>query len=126
MSDVSEPSVDEFVRLETRVWQALVDGDPEADARMLSDDFLGVDPAGFSDRAAHAAQLGSGPLVVGFELSEQRVMVLSDDTVMLSYRADYRRPSSPDRETMYVSSLWCRRDDRWVNVFSQDTPRGSG
>ena len=51
MSDVSEPSVDEFVRLETRVWQALVDGDPEADARMLSDDFLGVDPAGFSDRA---------------------------------------------------------------------------
>jgi hypothetical protein len=25
---------------------------------------------------------------------------------------------------MYVSSLWCRRDDRWVNVFSQDTPPG--
>ena len=26
---------------------------------------------------------------------------------------------------MYVSSLWCRRDDRWVNVFSQDTPAES-
>jgi hypothetical protein len=23
---------------------------------------------------------------------------------------------------MYVSSLWCHRDGRWVNVFSQDTP----
>jgi hypothetical protein len=23
---------------------------------------------------------------------------------------------------MYVSSIWCRRDGEWVNVFSQDTP----
>ena len=26
------------------------------------------------------------------------------------------------QESMYVSSLWCRRDTRCINVFSQDTP----
>jgi hypothetical protein len=25
-------------------------------------------------------------------------------------------------QSMYVSSLWCRRDGAWLNVFSQDTP----
>ncbi|WP_205528772.1 hypothetical protein [Desertimonas flava] len=42
---------------------------------------------------------------------------------MLSYRAVYERAGSVgEQESMYVSSLWCRRDGIWVNVFSQDTP----
>ncbi len=50
-------------------------------------------------------------------------MVLSDAEVLLSYRAEFRRPGPrSQRETMFVSSLWSHRDGRWVNVFSQDTP----
>jgi hypothetical protein len=124
-----EPSgaigLDEAMRLETEVWQALVIGDPDADSRLLAADFLGVYPTGFADRADHVGQIGAGPTVAEFTLSEERVLSVSDSAVLLAYRADYRRPGAAagsDLEAMYVSSLWCRRDERWVNVFSQDTP----
>ena len=114
--------LDELLALETQVWQALVDGDGAADGRLLSDDFLGVYPTGFADRSDHVAQLDGGATVTEFALSEERLMVLSDSLVLLAYRADFRRPGSSDAHAMYISSLWCRRDDCWVNVFSQDTP----
>ena len=105
------------------MWQALVDGDAAADGRLLSDDFVGVYPAGFSGRQDHVGQLATGPTVARFDLSEARLLAVSDDAVMLSYRAVYERVGSTgEQESMYVSSLWCRRDRRWLNVFSQDTP----
>jgi hypothetical protein len=115
--------IEELVALETAVWQALVDGDPAADARALADDFLGVYPTGYADRDDHCAQLADGPTVRSFELTEIRMLVVSESAVLLAYRAEYVRPGEGSQpESMYVSSLWCRRDDQWVNVFSQDTP----
>ncbi len=117
----------EIVRLESAVWQALVDGDMSADADLLSKDFLGVYPTGYATRADHLGQLAHGPTVAMFELSDVRTIEIGDESVLVVYRADYRRvPEShlttPETETMYVSSLWRRRAGRWVNVFSQDTP----
>jgi len=119
------PTVDELVQLETEVWSALVAGDPEADARMLAEDFLGVYPSGFADREGHVEQVAAGPSVASFELTEPRTLVVADGAVMLAYRAAFRpaTPTGPgEPRAMYVSSLWCLRDDRWINVFSQDTP----
>ena len=117
--------LDAFIELESNVWEALRRGDPEADARLLSDDFLGVYPSGFADRSDHVGQLTNGPTVAEFELHDARLLVLSDDDVLLAYRAEYRRPAATEDdpvESMYVSSLWCRRSGQWVNVFSQDSP----
>jgi hypothetical protein len=117
--------LDAFIELETRVWDALRRGDAEADARLLGEDFFGVYPSGFADRSDHAGQLANGPTVAEFELNDARLMVLSDDFVLLSYRADWHRFSSGERspaESMYVSSLWSHRVGGWVNVFSQDSP----
>jgi hypothetical protein len=120
---VNDVTLDDFVALEEEVWKALVAGDPAADAHMLSDDFLGVYTVGFANRDQHAAQLESGPTVVSYSLSEARLLVVSDVAVMLSYRADYRKTESSDTpDAMYISSLWCERDGRWINTFSQDTP----
>jgi hypothetical protein len=114
----------DFMRIETSVWEALVRGDAGADARLLSADFLGVYPTGFSGREDHVGQLRKGPTVAEFELGEERLLVLSETAVVLAYRAEYVRTGRPSsaREAMYVSSIWCRRDNDWVNVFSQDTP----
>jgi hypothetical protein len=117
--------LDAFIELETKVWDALRRGDAEADASLLAEDFLGVYPSGFADRSDHAGQLANGPTVADFELRDARLMVLSDDDVLLSYRADWRRFSTRERapaESMYISSLWSRRAGGWVNVFSQDSP----
>jgi hypothetical protein len=119
-------NIDELLELERDVWDALVAGDPAADAALLAEDFVGVYPSGFADRDGHAAQLNDGPTVATYELYQARIIVVSDDSVLLTYRADYRRPTeaSNESETMYVSSLWRRHNDRWLNVFSQDTPMG--
>ena len=105
------------------MWQALVDGDAQADARLLSDDFLGVYPTGFADRSDHAGQLLDGPTVTAFSINDARLLIVSENAVMLSYRADWQRPPvSGKSDTAFISSLWCRRDGEWLNVFSQDTP----
>jgi hypothetical protein len=123
---VDARDLDRIVALERAVWDALCAGDTAADTALLSPDFLGVYPTGFADREEHAAPLAGGPTVASYEISDARITAVADGAVMLSYRAEYVR--APDRgaaEAMYVSSLWCRRDRRWVNTFSQDTPVGA-
>lgn len=115
--------IDAVLALETAVWQTLVDGDAEADARLLADDFVGVTPTGVDGREAHVGRLADGPTVRRFELSDPRLLIVTDEAVLLTYRATYERVEpGAQAESMFVSSLWCRRGDRWVNVFSQDTP----
>ena len=119
------PDLAFFVGLERQVWQALCGGDAQADARLLSADFLGVYPTGFADRAAHAAQLAERPLVADFLIDRERLLPLAADTALLAYRATFRRPGQDRRapvHVMFVSSIWQCRAGVWVNVFSQDTP----
>ncbi len=122
---MTDLTLDSFVHLEQGVWRALCDGDPDADSRLLSSDFLGVYPSGFSDRSDHAGQLSNGPTAAEYTLSEAVLRVITNDHVLLSYRADWRRLQGGrvgESETMYVSSLWSRSGTDWLNVFSQDTP----
>jgi uncharacterized protein DUF4440 len=115
--------LDAFIGLERQVWEALRRGDAAADAALLSDDFLGVYPTGFANRSEHSGQLADGPTVADYELHDARLMVVSGNDAMLCYRADWHRFGADDTdpgESMYVSSLWSRRGDRWLNTFSHD------
>ncbi len=128
MSDSTPSAVAATIEaLERRVWHALVAGNADTDRALLAPDFVGLYPTGFADRDDHVDSLAAGPTVASYELSETRLLTVSDDAVLLCYRSDFRRatPTGPGPvEGMYVSSLWCRRDGRWLNVFSQDTPPG--
>lgn len=112
----------EILEQETRVWQALVEGNAEADKAALHADFLGVYPSGFATRSDHCDQLQEGPTVSSFELTNPRLLQLGKDHVCLSYLAVYHRPGAASRDTMYVSSIWQRQGQGWLNLFSQDTP----
>lgn len=122
MTHPSSPTLDDILSYEKQVWQALIAGDAGADGALLTEDFLGVYPDGFSDKAAHTGQLDQGPCMAEYMLSEARLMVLGSDHVLLSYRADYRRALNPTWEAMYISSIWIRVGETWRNSFSQDTP----
>jgi hypothetical protein len=128
MSDATPSSAAATIEaLERRVWNALIAGDADADRALLAPDFVGLYPTGFADRNDHADSLASGPTVASYELSETRLLTVSDDAVLFCYRSDFRRATATGPgpvEAMYVSSLWRRRDGRWLNVFSQDTPPG--
>jgi hypothetical protein len=123
---VTLPGLEFFVDLERRVWDALVAGDAGADRALLSDDFVGVYPTGVAGRGDHAGQLAGGPTVSEYTVERPLLMSISGDAALLTYEARFRRTADAESETMYVSSLWCRRDGRWFNTFSQDTPVGEG
>lgn len=114
--------LNDLLACETAVWQALVDGDAQADEAALSPDFLGVYPSGFSDRAGHVSQLADGPSIARFSLSQAQIRPLPGDHALLSYHAVYQRAGSDLSEAMFVSSLWRKEGTLWVNLFSQDTP----
>ncbi|NOD34154.1 MULTISPECIES: nuclear transport factor 2 family protein [unclassified Ruegeria] len=116
------PSLNDILDLEKQVWTALVEGNASADRALLSADFLGVYPTGFANRADHVGQFADAPTMAEFDLSDARLRVLTPDIVLLSCRADYQRPSATGGDAMLISSLWERRNDAWVNSFSQDTP----
>ncbi len=112
----------ELEACETRVWEALVQGDMLADAAALHTDFLGVYSDGFAAKADHVRQLEGGPIIESFALSDCRVLPLGQDYAVFSYKADFFRKAKKAPEVMYVSSIWQRSDGGWINIFSQDTP----
>lgn len=118
------PDLAHFVTLETRVWEALVQGDAKADGTLLSADFLGVYPSGFAGQGDHTGQLSDGPSMQSYALDDTRLLPIGPDHALLSYRATYRRAGADRSEVMYVSSLWQRTEGGWMNSFSQDTPAG--
>lgn len=123
------PTKAEILALEEAVWQALVTGDAAGDARLLSDDFLGVYDSGFSPKSDHVGQVANGPSVQHYRLSDIRLHLARDGLALLCYRADYTRSGAAGSETMpetmpetmYVSSLWQQTPQGWRNSFSQDT-----
>ena len=112
------------------MWEALVEGDADADAAALCDSFRGVYTDGFAGKSDHCGQLGSGPTVSSYRLSLLRARALGCDHALLSYRADFTRPGQRAPEAMFVSSIWQRQPRQgarhpaplWRNIFSQDTP----
>ena len=115
-----------FVDLESEVWDALVGGDADADRALLSEDFVGVFPTGFASRADHTDELADGPSMESYAITDARLIDVSEDAVLLCYRAEYRRVSNGAAEVMFISSLWVQREGRWWNTFSQDTPAAPG
>jgi len=113
-----------FLELETKVWEALVSGDMQADASLLADDFLGVYSSGMAGKEEHAAQLEGGPTVADYALSDSRIMVLAEDIVLLTYLARWTRIANGKQEAMYITSIWKKTGQAWLNIFSQDTKTG--
>lgn len=120
-----DTSIEQILKLETEVWEALRTGDSRRDSLMLSDDFLGVYPTGFANKAEHVGQLKNGPTVLSYELTGPQIVVLGENRVLLTYKAIWIRLKdrlAQPREVMFVSSVWEYRAERWFNTFSQDTP----
>ena len=122
--DIALIKENELIKLEEKVWDALISGDKNADSKILADDFLGVYESGFEDKKDHIGQLSTGPTIENYVLSEFKMRDLCADTVLLSYKAHYSRKNNKTgsmQEIMYVSSIWQNREGSWLNIFSQDT-----
>ena len=118
---MNDPLHEVITAKEVQVWEALLRGDAAADRAALAPAFIGVYPDGIADRAAHVGQVGTGPSVARYDLSDVIVRAVGDDHALIIYHARFSRPGGAE-EAMWVSSLWQRQGADWRNIFSQDTP----
>jgi len=117
------PTVEQIVMMETQIWEALRLGDADLDNQLLTTDFLGVYPSGFWNKQAHCEQLKNGSIIATYQLTEERLVHLTDGLVLLAYRAHYSWCRNPEKiEQMLITSIWKFIDGAWKNSFSQDTP----
>jgi len=113
-----------FVTLEKQVWEALKNGDVNADANLLSDDFLGVYEAGISSKEEHLERLRNGPVISSYEMGSAQLIQLGPEIVSLTYSATaiFLKNGAQDTQNLfYITSIWACRLNKWVNIFSQDT-----
>jgi hypothetical protein len=102
---------------ERAIWEALRAKNYDGFAGALAADSLEVEPAGVYDKA------GSVKLVQGFdfskaELSDFKAAPFDAGTALVTYRVKMPGPDPVE----YHSTIWARRDGKWLAVFHQGTP----
>ena len=113
-----------FLGLEIQVWEALKNGDKNADSNLLSDDFLGVYETGLSSKEDHLELLRNGPIISCYEIGSSQLIQLGPEIASLTYSATatFLKNEEQDAQVLlYITSIWARRLNKWVNIFSQDT-----
>ena len=113
-----------FLGLEIQVWEALKNGDKNANYNLLSDDFLGVYETGLSSKEDHLELLRNGPIISCYEIGSSQLIQLGPEIASLTYSATATFLKNEEQDTqvlLYITSIWARRLNKWVNIFSQDT-----
>jgi hypothetical protein len=113
-----------FLGLEIQVWEALKNGDKNANSKLLSDDFLGVYETGSGSKEDHLELLRNGPIISCYEIGSSQLIQLGPEIASLTYSATatFLRNEGEDTQVLlYITSIWARRLNKWVNIFSQDT-----
>lgn len=115
--------LDDLLDLERAGWEALsTDGGaaPFYDS-VLSEQVLMLFPGGFliDDRAAVIASMGGEPWS-SYEMSDERVLGLSDESAVLAYRVTAVRGDT--EYSALVNSTYVRRQGDWRLAVHQQTP----
>jgi hypothetical protein len=111
---------DELVAIE----QELGTGRGDAYRRHLAPDAVVVVPGMTLDRDACAAAMDASPGWDECAMTDPRTTRPTNDTALLTYRWISRR--GYQRYEARMSSLYVRRDGRWLLVLHQQTPEARG
>jgi hypothetical protein len=117
-------ATDELLTLEREAWDALSTDGETASAfydRVLADDVLMLLPGDMviDDRATVVRSM-SGAAWQSYELSDERVVPLGEDSAAVGYRATAVRDDTP--YTALFNSTYVREDGDWKLVLHQQTP----
>lgn len=120
-----------IMALETRFWQALVDGDAQAAAALLAPNALSVSMSGIQHYGpeAYAAMAEEAPAkLVGFSFSEESVDFPLPRLAIAAYRAEQRVCFNGKTHAMVVfnSTTWLCSDGQWQVVAHTQSPWQDG
>jgi len=117
-ADAAPPKSDpatEAIAMENKILKAVNAGDKEALAAFLADDFIQMHSRGRESKAdiLKTITITEGPLPKIYDMKAQ---LLAPDVVNVTYRMG---GEEMEADVQWLSSVWVRRDGRWLNVFSQ-------
>lgn len=115
----------ELVEMERDFWQAMVDRDWEFCRRAMADDVLVVSAQGIMGKEEILAMLADPRgRMVKYHTDEPTVRELSDDSALLSYRAQMTGEYDGKQMEMdiYASTIYVFRHGQWLAAFHQETP----
>jgi hypothetical protein len=109
--------------LEHRGWQALSGPDGAAFyADVMADDGVMVFPFGMVlDKSSTLQAIAGERPWSEFELTDLRVIELTSDAALVTYRAHARRDGEEPYRAL-MTTAYAHRDGRWVLVVHQQTP----
>lgn len=115
---------EKLITLEKQSWEAWKNRNAEFYQGFLSDDHLEVGFYGTADKKDVLAIVATPACVVqSYSLDPIKVTLLDASTALLTYHAA-QDTSCHDKAVpspVWVSSLYLKRGDRWLNVFYQQT-----
>jgi hypothetical protein len=119
-----ESSLEEAIlSMERRAWEAVKARDAKAFTDLFAADGLMADSMGFSTRAGFL-QVLPDLTIDQYMLNDVKVMMIDKNAALITYKADVKGsfkgkafPANP----AFVSSIWARRDGKWMTVYHQET-----
>jgi len=114
---------EQLIKLEKQSWEAWKNRDGKFFQDFLSDDHVEVGFGGVSNKAEIVSFVGSPVCTVkSYQLNQFELKMLDKNTALLTYREVQDTVChNPVPSPCWVSSLYMKRGDRWLNVLSQQT-----
>jgi hypothetical protein len=119
----------ELMELEHQYWNAIKEKDPTT-AKSLSGDpciVVGAQGVGEVDRATLGKMLeGAKYELQTFSIEDVHMRPVSDDVVALAYKVKEKLVVDGEKVDLeaFDSSVWVRRDGKWVCVVHTESPAG--
>ena len=113
-----------LITFEKSSWEAWKDRNAEFFKSFLSDDHVELGFYGAANKADVLATVASSAcLVRSYSVDQFKVTLLDANTALVTYHAaqDTTCHDKPVPSPVWVSSLYMKRDDRWLNVFYQQS-----
>ena len=121
-----QPSTTEserYIKESERQWaESVANGDVTVIERILSDDFLGVDPEGnLYEKSKMVADTREAPKrFVSNHLNDVKVRFYGETAVAQGNESWVRRSGSPLRGRFVWTDTWIRRNGKWQIVAAED------
>jgi hypothetical protein len=114
--------VSQAIELEKKLLLAVDEGNKGAVAAMISDDFTMISAEGRKNKDEILKLVQSIPADQRTKVFDVKAQSVADDVVLVTYRMGGEQVKDGD---FWFSSVWARRDGKWLNVFAQTSVIGA-
>lgn len=111
---------DDVIANEKLVWELFRTRNFDAFQTLLAPEFMEIQPTGVYDRAGTVKGVSEMD-AAQFDLADWKAVKFNADSALVTYTVTMKGPK-PQKE--YHSTVWAKRDGKWLGFHHQGTPAG--